>query len=71
MPGGPIYWFGFSVGAAIAIVAAGGLWLAVHRFRGGDGSSLSPIAALGSGLVMLLGLFGMFISLNLWGNLGA
>jgi hypothetical protein len=49
----------------IAIVAAGGLWLAVHRFRGGDGSLLSPIATLGSGLVLLVGLGEMFVALNL------
>ena len=70
MPGGPIAWELFGTGAALALGGGAGLWLAARRFRGGDGSSLSPIVALWVGLVALVGFGVMFVSLDLWGNLG-
>ena len=70
MPGGPIAWKLLGTGAALALGAGAGLRLAARRFRGGDDSSLSPIAALGAGLMVLVGLGVMFVSLDLWGNLG-
>ena len=65
-----ISWNLLMPGAAIASVGLVGLWLAAQRFRGGGGSSLSPIVALGAALVVLAGLGVMFVSLNLWGTLG-
>lgn len=71
LPGGPVAWSLFWASAALAFAGAGGLVLAVGRSHQNSDESLSPIAALGSVLVLLVGLVAMFIYLNLWGNLGA
>ncbi|MBT5773844.1 MAG: hypothetical protein HOH95_05655 [Dehalococcoidia bacterium] len=71
MPGGPVAWSLFWMSALISLGGAVGVLLAFRRFQRNGGESLSPIAALGSVLVLLMGFFGMLISLNLWGNLGA
>jgi hypothetical protein len=70
MPGGPVFWSLFWVGAVVAFVGVSGLRLAVRRFRARGGDSLSPIVGLAAGLVLLVGLWWILISLNLSGSFG-